>query len=75
MMVPADIHSCYLHTAENPIWPPTTMTTITTFSQFIQIWHVVYQFQHFGVKECNGNTRKVLKSMADKIVTICHIIR
>jgi len=46
-MVPADIPSRYLLTAENPIWPPTTMVTITTSSQFIQIWHVVYQFQHF----------------------------
>jgi len=33
--------------AKNQTWPPTTMTTITTFSQFIHIWHVVYQFQHF----------------------------
>jgi len=29
----------------------------------------------FGVKECNGNTYKVPRSMVDQIVTICHIIR
>jgi len=49
MKVPADILNRYLLIAENPIWPP--MTTSTSCSPIIQIWHAVYHFQHFWGQE------------------------
>jgi len=33
--------------AKNPIWPPMTMALLTARSLFLQMGHVVYQFQHF----------------------------
>ena len=74
-LVPADILNRYLLIAENPIWPPMTTTTSTSCSPIIQIWHAVYHFQHFWGQGMQWKHLKVPRSMADQIVTICHIIR